>query len=311
MSNTAEITLNTSHIASLKKLGVLQLSGQDTQGFLQNLVTNDVNSLAINQGILAGLCNPKGRLLGIFTIVRREQGFNILIPKSMTASIQQRLSMYILRSDVKIKDVSDSLVCVGLRLVDEASVSLPFPIPDIDYQGAEFDDGFIIKLPAHLAQHILFIGSTESINSLTGSTSLPTTDACIWEYDEIQAGLPMIYPDTREAFTTQQVNLDLVNGVSFKKGCYPGQEIVARLHYLGTPSRRMFVAEINAVDEIIPGREVLTSEGDVAGHVVKSISLENGKTSLLISLKLASLNERLVLNDTSIDINKESISMTE
>jgi hypothetical protein len=107
------------------------------------------------------------------------------------------------------------------------------------------------------------------------------------------------------------VNLDLVNGVSFKKGCYPGQEIVARLHYLGTPSRRMFVAEINAVDEIIPGREVLTSEGDVAGHVVKSISLENGKTSLLISLKLASLNERLVLNDTSIDINKESISMTE
>jgi hypothetical protein len=219
--------------------------------------------------------------------------------------------MYILRSDVKIEDVSDSLVCVGLRLVDEPSVTLPFPISDMDYQGSELNDGFIIKLPAHLAQHILFIGSPESINSLTGSTSLPTTDACIWEYDEIQAGLPMIYPDTREAFTTQQVNLDLVNGVSFKKGCYPGQEIVARLHYLGTPSRRMLVAEINTVDEITPGREVLTSEGDVAGHVVKSISVERGKTSLLISLKLASLDEMLVINNASININKASLPVTE
>jgi hypothetical protein len=305
MSNTSEITLNTSHIAALNELGVLQLSGQDTQGFLQNLVTNDVNSLAINQGALAGLCNPKGRLLGIFTIIRRQHGFNILIPKCMLVSIQQRLSMYILRSDVKIEDVSESLVCVGLRLVDEPSVTLPFPIPDMDYQGAELDDGFIIKLPAHLAAHVLYIGSPESINSLTVSTSIPIADACIWEYDEIQAGLPMIYPDTREAFTTQQVNLDLVNGVSFKKGCYPGQEIVARLHYLGTPSRRMFTAKLDSEHQLTMGMEVTNSDGEIAGHIVRVISTPYSGTDLLISLKLSSVEEKLFIDGNRVLIKDQ------
>ena len=104
--------------------------------------------------------------------------------------------------------------------------------------------------------------------------------------------------------STSTVNLDLVKGVSFNKGCYPGQEIVARLHYLGNPSRRMFYAETSTEEPPIVGEEVLTETGEVAGHIVHSQIKNSNKLKLLLSLKLSEQENKLFINDSiPIELN--------
>lgn len=285
-----------SYFMTLSQLGVLQVEGEDAQSLLQNLLTNDVNALAINQSQLTGLCNPKGRLLAIFLLLRRSNGYLIIVPKTMCIGLQQRLSMYILRSKVTISDVSNTVSCLGLTTAGSVdSLILPGEL----YHATEQDDRMIVKLPSHQSR-FLFIGSPTQVNTLISDLTeqqWQTSTESLWERLDIEAGLPMIQPETKEHFTTQQVNLDLVHGVSFKKGCYPGQEIVARLHYLGTPSRRMFQAEVQTADIINVGDEVTYDNGDIAGHVVRVQRKDNNALIMLLSLKLSAVNSEVFIHN--------------
>lgn len=272
----------------LSQAGVLLVEGVDAQSLLQNLLTNDVSALALNQSHLTGLCNPKGRLLAIFLLIRRSNGYQLVLPKSMIGGLQQRLSMYILRSKVTITDISDNTTCLGL---------IPSLNEELDFLVTQELTPYPSNSPRFLS-----ITSNDKITDIENKLSSEKWQAgseANWELREIEDGLPMIFPDTKEKFTTQQVNLDLVNGVSFKKGCYPGQEIVARLHYLGSPSRRMFQAEAVTVDTANIGDEITTDNGDIAGHVVRFQSLNNQSVRLLLSLKLTNLDSALFLNKTN------------
>lgn len=297
-------SLASSNFMTLSQLGVLQVEGEDAQSLLQNLLTNDVAALAINQGQLTGLCNPKGRLLALFLLLHRNNGYQLILPKTMCGGLQQRLSMYILRSKVTITDVSENMTCMGLTLATDGILNSRV-LPDELYQATEHDDSVLIKYPGSQPR-FLCIGSPSKITTFAAEL-LEQQWHCAaesdWELLDIEAGLPMIQPETKEQFTTQQVNLDLVNGVSFKKGCYPGQEIVARLHYLGTPSRRMFQAEVNTTNTINEGDEVTSDKGDVAGHVVR-VQRKNDETLLmLLSLKLSAVNLGIfVHNDAQVTI---------
>ncbi|MDH5591515.1 MAG: folate-binding protein [Gammaproteobacteria bacterium] len=290
-------TLNTTPCyIPLTQLGVLNIAGDDAQTFLQSMFTNDVAALAINQGQLSGFCNAKGRLFGLFLLIRRKGYYQLVLPKNMCNSLQQRLTMFVLRSKVTISDETANLVSLGLSYPDNNQADF-LSMPDEIYQAIEEDGQLLIRLPSDMLR-VLWIGSSEQASQLEQTLvehQWQQVSNTVWDLLDIEAGIPAVLPETKEKFTPQQVNLDLVNGVSFKKGCYPGQEVVARLHYLGKPSRRMFIAKAQTTEQIEVGTEITTDSGDIAGHVVSAQHTDPDTILLLVSLKLSSQTASLLL----------------
>jgi len=292
MTNSDTLNLATgNYFTPLEEMGILQIVGDDASSFLQNLVTNDVASLDINQAQLSGFCNVKGRLFAIFLLIRCPEGYQLILPKNMCELLLQRLSMYILRSKVNISNESDHLSCIGL--ITSSMPSSPH----------------IIKHPND-AERLLLICNHESLEERLREFTqqgLVLASEHLWNQRDIEGGLAMIWPESKEKFTPQQVNLDLVNGVSFSKGCYPGQEVVARLHYLGKPSRRLFIAQAKTNQLPNIADEITTEDGNIAGHIV-SIQLVGNFIKLLLSLKLRSSASSLLLKDGS-PINLQSLTV--
>jgi len=266
----------------LPQLGLLTVIGDDAQSFLQNLLTNDVAALANNQSQLTGFCNPKGRLFALFILIRRQDCYQLILPNSMCQLLQPRLSMYVLRSKVAITNETDNVALLSINSSD-VSHTAALGLTEADYQLLPNNQCLCI-IPTDKVEHAL-----TQLEALNFSLSTEKN----WNTSTIDAGLPMVFPETKEKFTPQQINLDLVNGVSFKKGCYPGQEVVARLHYLGKPSRRMFKAEVASSNSPAVGSEIINESGDTAGHVVCAELVEPTLVRVLISLKLSALDGAL------------------
>jgi len=271
----------------LPQLGVIHISGEEAQPFLQNLLTNDVNALTVNQSQLSGFCNAKGRLFAVFQLIRREDYYQIVLPKSMCIALQQRLTMFVLRTKVSISDESETMNCLGLMTDNKAITAL------------SLSEDILINYE-HANRYLCIVPQQQTSELLTqlDNQQWPLASNTLWEQYDIQEGIPTIVPETKEKFTPQQINLDLINGVSFNKGCYPGQEVVARLHYLGTPSRRMFIAQTEVDNSFTIGDEVSTESGDIAGHIVRTQMIAEHSTLLLLSLKLSEKNNPLFINKT-------------
>lgn len=262
----------------LPSYGVITVTGEEAPGFLQNLLTNDVQQLNQQPAQISAMCNPKGRLLALFVLIKTESGYQLVLPKSQSAFLTQRLQMFKLRSKVDIADCSETLHVCGLQ-GNDASTSA-------------------ILLPSQ--SRALLIASTEQmtaeLESLLNRDWQLAAEAS-WHIAEIEAGIPAIFPESRELFTAQQLNLDLIGGVSFRKGCYPGQEVVARLHYLGEPKRRLFqaLAGTDTVPEV--GETIVDKEKAVVGHIVRAVPGDDKQLFLQLSLKLEGINKDLYLND--------------
>jgi hypothetical protein len=262
-------------VIPLTHLGILKIEGEEAASFLQNLLTNDVNTLTENTCQLTGLCNPKGRLIASFWLIKQVNTLFAVAPTTICESLAQRLKMYVLRTKVSIADVSDEVGVLGLlNSTDNNAISL--------------NDS--VNRQLIIAEKQVCFETAESLVQ----ANYQLADSKLWQQADIEMGIAMVQIESKEQFTPQQVNFDLVNGVSFKKGCYPGQEVVARLHYLGSPSRRMFKA-LHSGDIVAANTQVETQEGQTAGHVVNAVSTENG-TQLLVSLKLSDADKQLTLN---------------
>lgn len=291
----------TSYLMPLIQLGVLQINGEDAGVFLQNLLTSNVNDLALNQSQLSGLCNPKGRLLAIFLLIHRPDCYQLVLPKTMVTFIQQRLTMFILRSKVTITDITPETAILGLTASNDGVDVLPF-LPRDNYSGID-NKGFLVKIPGKVERYLSLssFNEAEILCQTLLQHQFAVTQQTQWQLLDIAAGIPMIFPESKETFTPQQVNLDLIGGVSFKKGCYPGQEVVARLHYLGTPSRRMFKAR--CATQILPvaGQAVYDKENNTIGHVVCAEFESANSIKLLLSLKLSECGHKAYLDNQHID----------
>ena len=274
----------------LPQFGILQVSGTDAPLFLQNLLTNDVNALDINQSQLSGFCNVKGRLLAVFLLIRQQHNYQIVLPKDICASLQQRLTMFILRSKVSITDESDNIACIGLNRLDmQANDNEPNSFAITPY------------LQQQRAIALITSSQTSDFLAIAKQHKWQLVSEKSWNLLDIESGIPMVFIASKEKFTPQQINLDLVGGVSFSKGCYPGQEVVARLHYLGKPSRRLFKAETITKQEPNIGDEVFTSTKEVAGHIVCAQRLK-ASVQLLLSLKLTTVNSHLYINGETVSL---------
>ena len=215
--------------ARLTRYGLLAVTGADARDFLHAQLTNDVQQLGADRAALAGWCTAKGRLLATFLVIPSPDGFLLQVARDLAPMVTKRLSMFILRSKVKIADESDAWAQYGCW---ETKTALTW-------------DGGVATVP--VADRVLKLGK-----GLTLPASR-TEDA--WILEEIRAGRPFITAATQDKFVPQMVNLEKLGGVSFQKGCYPGQEIVARAQHLGEVKRRMTRVAVPQGVELKPGQE--------------------------------------------------------
>ena len=308
LNNISPALINETVICDLSHLGLLQLSGADTLTFLQGQVTNDVKQLDGQIAHYSGYCNPKGRLLALFLAFAHHDHIHLQLPKELIAPIAKRLKMYVMRSKVEVQDVSESIIKIGLNGARAIELLSPLfsQIPQSDYELVSLKNGAIIKLPGNQPRFEIFtdIANAPTIwNSLALHTKV--ADATYWELQEIQAGIPEVYAKTQEEFVPQMLNLDLLNGINFKKGCYTGQEIVARTHYLGTVKRRTQLAHIDSDLAHNPGDDVLNSNGDIVGKVVRCAPSYSGGYDLLAEVRLESVEAgQLNVNGNALNIQE-------
>jgi len=292
ISSITEVSEHDNVLCDLSHLGLLEINGADAYTFLQGQVTNDVKQLNGERAHYSGYCNPKGRLLALFLAFAHRNHLHLQMPKALIEPIAKRLRMYVMRSQVTILDVSESIIKIGLQGENATALlnKLFASVPKNAYELATHDNGTIIKLPGNRPRFEIL---TEAENApriwQTLAQQAKTVNAQYWEWLEIQAGIPEVYPATQEEFVPQMLNLDLLDGINFKKGCYTGQEIVARTHYLGTVKRRTQLAHIDTSAQPNAGDDVVNSNQEIVGKVVRCAPAQNGGYDLLAEIRLESV----------------------
>ena len=276
-------------LCDLSQLGLLEISGADAVTFLQGQVTNDVKLLTGTNAHYTAYCNPKGRMLALFFAFAHYDHLHLQFNRELLEPIMKRLKMYVMRSKVEIKDVSDSIVKFGLNGPQAASMLVPLfsSIPNQEYELVSLDNGAILKLPSANggARFEIFSDASNAPLIWDGlKNNCKVVEKPYWELLEIQAGIPDITLATQEQFVPQMLNLDILNGINFKKGCYTGQEIVARTHYLGAVKRRTYLAETTA--EAAPGDKVTDAKQSEVGQIVRAAPNLTGNFEVLAELRI-------------------------
>ena len=290
------LTLSGDVLADLGHRGLIAVSGEEAESFLQNLLSNDVRLVSESQSQLTSLNTAKGRMLAVMRLFKREGVFYLSLPRSMVEPTLKRLRMYVLRSKVSLEAANDAFVHFGLsgahaaeRLADALGAAPD--APDAIMYGAGIST---LRLPCGRAgqQRFEVFGELEPMQKLWQALDVhaaPVGSDC-WELLDTLAGVPEVYPATLEAFVPQMANLERTGGVSFEKGCYPGQEVVARMHYLGKPARRMMLLRAEDSEPVAPGTEIFAQGADAsAGEVVRSAAHPDGGCVLLAVLRLNAL----------------------
>lgn len=278
-------------LCDLSQFGIVKVSGEEAKGFLHNLFSSDVSALTPLHALPSSFNTAKGRILATFLIWRNDTEYFLHLPLSLLAAIQKKLSMFVLRAKVKIENASDSIVCLGLSGPGAATLlQRLFPaLPQNPLDAVQHGDTSIICLAA---DRFRLNTSPQHAPDLWRNLSVeakPVGSAC-WDWLNIRAGIPVILPQTQEEFVPQMANLDLIGAVNFKKGCYPGQEIVARMQYLGKNKRRMYLAHIDTAVAPQPGAELFSAEmeGQSCGMVVNVQAAPGGGYDLLAVIQIAS-----------------------
>jgi folate-binding protein YgfZ len=287
-------------VAPVTDLGIIAVAGDDAASFLHNQLTNDVEHLGRQEARLAGYCTPKGRLQASFLYWRDAEAVYLQLPRAIQPPLQKRLSMFVLRAKAKLRDATEeapfaAVLGLGGAKAETALRRIVAILPQAPYGKVDGEFGTVIRLlDAFGAPRYLWLTTVE-----TASAALPKLDDELalggnqaWQLAAIHAGVPQITAATQEQFVPQMVNLELLGGVNFKKGCYPGQEIVARSQYLGKLKRRTALATVDAASARA-GDEVysMTDPGQPCGMVVNAAANGLGGADLLVEMKLGALGE--------------------
>ena len=293
-------------VNDLSHFGLIRFAGEDAQSFLEGQLSCDVSKVGSSPSRLAtygGYCNPKGRLLASFLLWRDNSDYLMQLPSVLRAAIQKRLSMYVLRAKVKLEDASNNAVRMGIAGVRATALvqSILGETSPLRLGVSQGEKGTVICLPGERFELIVPLEQAASVWHGLREAARPVGAPC-WDWLDITAGIPVILPETQEQFVPQMVNLDVIGGVSFQKGCYPGQEIVARTQYLGKIKRRMYLTRIKfgpgmAEIPVSAGDELFSVEmGDQSiGTVVNATPSPGGGFDALAVLQISSAETSRVL----------------
>ena len=302
----AALTDSDTHIlCDLSHYGLIQACGAEAENFLQNQFCNDVRNISPLQSQLNAYCTPKGRILAFFRLFQRDDCYYLRLPQEILEPTLNRLRMFVMMSKVILEDASDVLPRIGFSGPQAAQLLNKHvdAVPTTADAVTQTNGLSIICIQPGTRFEI--VGNTEDISTLWTKLSdqaTPVGDGS-WELQDIHAALPEVVSETQEDFVPQMLNLQGVNALSFKKGCYPGQEIVARMHYLGKLKRRMFLAHTAEDVTVSPG-DALFAEGSTSGQgvgkVVRAQANPDGGTDLLAVIEIKSA-EQLSLRLNNVD----------
>ena len=262
-------------VAPLTDQGLIRASGADAAGFLHTLLTNDIKGITPGGARFAGLCTAKGRLLALLLIWREGDDFLLMLPREILPAILKKLSMYVLRSKVKLSDATAERALVGYSMPAGVTTSPRSGIPGVQGPSAPTLGDAVAALPRFGVEAVdggqaIRLDDQRWLLALDAVTadarwqqlavSARPVGLAAWQWLEISAGQPRVVVATQEAFVPQMLNMELpaVAGVSFSKGCYPGQEIVARTQYLGKIKRRTYRAALSGT--VVAGAPVYAPE---------------------------------------------------
>jgi hypothetical protein len=284
-------------LCDLSQFGTLRASGEDAQAFLQNMLSNDIHEVDVSRTQLSSLNSPKGRMQATMLIWRDGDGYLLQLPRVLCEAMRKKLSMYVLRAKVKISDASDEIVLLGLSGENAQEIlrrqfgelpQLPFGFIDTEQAG-------VLKFSNTRFQISTTVQYASTLWQSLNLHAQPVGSVC-WDWLNIRNGIPVILPQTQEQFVPQMANLELIGGVNFKKGCYPGQEIVARMQYLGKLKRRMYLAHLDSGAAPQPGDELFSveMEGQASGMIANASPAPDGGYDVLAVVQTSSRESQTV-----------------
>lgn len=269
-------------IAALEHLGVIRATGEDAVKFLHGQLTQDLALLPVGQARLAALCSPKGRMLASFVLVKHSQEEVWLVcSRDLLAPTLKRLSMFVMRAKARLVDASTELRVYGL--LGSAQIAHPAGASAAPWSAVAVESAHAVQLyPAGDTGRQLWVGPAE----LAPPQGTPVS-AQDWAWSEVASGVATVSAPLVELFVPQMLNYESIGGVSFKKGCYPGQEVVARSQFRGTLKRRTYLARSSAP---LQAAQELYAAGDLeqpVGVVVQAASLPDGAVLALLCLQIS------------------------
>ena len=228
--NSVSPAEHTNCIADLSQLGLLAVTGQDAKQFLQGQLTCDIEDISSTQSRLGAHCNPQGRIISLFRLFFYSSNYYLQMPREMVPTALNALKKYAVFFKVTLNDASDSLICIGYA--GDQLKNVVETLPENINDAITTNDLLIIKTADSPAPRYEIFGAFLAISTLWEKLAKQTTfvSAEAWKYSDIQAGIPAVYPETSGKLLPHDINLHNLNAISFKKGCYTGQEIIARMH---------------------------------------------------------------------------------
>lgn len=284
---------------------MIEAQGADAATFLHGQLSQDLLGQGPDDARLAAYCSVKGRMLATALTLRPQpEHIWLLTPRATLAGWLKRLSMFVLRAKVKLSDASEAVQVVGLLGAPAAALGLP-ALAEVGsaapYPALAHGAGWLVRLPTvHSVVRALWVGPQAEAKALLDT--LPAATPGQWAWLDVLSGVAQVTPSTADQFVPQMVNYELVGGIHFQKGCYPGQEVVARSQYRGTLKRRAFVGHAPA--PVRAGDEVFSADdpSQPAGMVVLAASVPDASGAhamqthaALIELKLAARHSVLTV----------------
>lgn len=278
---SAEASVRLDGVAKLTHLGVIRVEGDDAAKFLHGQLTQDFSLLGLDQARLAAFCSSKGRMQATFIGFKRNPTDLLLVcSRDLLGTTLKRLSMFVMRAKAKLTDASDAFSVYGLagNAIQSAPSSAAWAL-------TRLGETLVVNLyPSHGMARQLWVAPAEAPPPTGEALELDS-----WLWSEVRSGVATLSQPLFEAFVPQMLNYESVGGVNFKKGCYPGQEVVARSQFRGTLKRRAFVVHCDTA--LNAGQEIFNSaDGEQpVGQVVQAASAPHGGWDAIVSLQLSAL----------------------
>lgn len=313
-------------LVDLSRLSVVDISGDDAAAFLQGQFSNDLGKVSPMRAQMTGYCTPKGRLLALPLIVGIEGGYRLLLPADIRDGFVKRLSMFIMRAKVTVS-VREDWLCTGIVAADDGSLG-PFTeftgaLPAAVMDAASSTEQQVVRwhdlagsAAGSRARYLVIADRERQLELWRSATQATVSGSALWRLGDIRAGIPSITSGVQESFVPQMLNLQLIDGLSFTKGCYPGQEIVARMQYLGKLKRHMrrFSAPVPAGEPMpVAGDSLTAGAGEDAGVVVDAVAGPEGQIELLAVVKVSATDSDLLCNGqpvTAVELPYELPSLS-
>lgn len=290
-------------ICDLSHFSTLVIAGDDAQSFMQGQFTNDVKQVDKNNSQLSAICNNKGRMIANFRLFEHNNNYFLTLKSDLVDASIKHLQNYILRAQVVIQDVSEQLIHFGVSGNMATQLLSPF-IENIneDVDTVSFNDDYVaIRIAGSIPRYEVFC-SYEHARTLWEKVSqqAKVVNSSSWDYLNIQAGIPTIDANSSEEFVPQMTNMELINGVSFTKGCFTGQEIVARMHYLGKLKKRCYKVHIDTDNKPATGDKLFAEKaraGQNTGSIIQAEKNPDSGYDALAVIQIADTESNLFLND--------------